>query len=181
MDAFQQHGGNEGWDPEEISARGPLPPKIEAILQPGSPCGSDPPARGNTNVKAETGGLVLVAARTAGSQESNAQDVPAQVKQSLSRRDKRACDKGTCLAGCGVASTVFREGQLICHQRDQVHGRPEVAREPQEFVSWRSDELPSGLVLSSPSTALLVQLRLPSWESLCRGFTWNGQGSQTAA
>lgn len=59
---------------------------------------------------------------------------------------------GTRLAGCGVASTVFREGQLICHQRDQGHGRPEVAWEPQEFVSWTSDELPSGLVLSSPST-----------------------------
>lgn len=54
---------------------------------------------------------------------------------------------------------MFWEGQLTCHRRDQVCGRPEVAREPQEFVNWTSDELPSGLVLSSPSKALSVQLR----------------------
>ena len=52
--ASEQQGGNEGWDAQEISARGPLPPEIKATLQLGSPCGSDPPARGGTNVKAET-------------------------------------------------------------------------------------------------------------------------------
>lgn len=84
MDAFQQQGGNEGWDPQEISARGLLLPKIKAILQLGSPCGSDPPARGGTNVKAETRRPCAGGRPDTGSQESNVQDVPAPAKQSLS-------------------------------------------------------------------------------------------------
>lgn len=138
-------------DLEEISARGPLPRKIQAILQPGSPCGSDPPARGGTNVKAETGGLVPAAAWRAGSQERDAQDVPAPVKQSL-----RAAETNVRVTWARALQAVVVQhrvpgGPLICHRHNQAHGCPQAAQEPQELGSRTSEELPSGLVLSSPS------------------------------
>lgn len=97
-----------------------------------------------------------------------------EAEPSCRGRQMCACDVGACLqAGCGGAAPCPEARHLPPAQPSE--GRRRRHRSLRSSGAGRSEELPSGLVLPLPSRGSSSQLRLPSWESVCRlHMEWAG-------